>query len=414
MPAPIQNRLLSKVAIALRADRPLTSSDHPYTILSLAGQRHLYTFVCFRSRGCRFDYLGQCAMCEYWRSVAPEPEQMISAVANALARMETIPETLQITPSGSMFDSWEVPDAVREAIFSMVAQSSCSRYVCESRPEFVTPAAMAKMRAEIPGKELAVEIGLESATEFVLDLCLNKQPPSDRFLARLGMAAGSVPELFRRAVAAAQDQQVAVYANLLLGSPFLTPEEAIRDTVHSVTWALDAGAEKCILFPSHVKPYTVVHALWQLGEYQPPSLWSLVEVLWRLGPNTARDCFISWYRPQYTETHRRLGKRSDAWPTTCPHCESEVLRLLDAYRGGEDFSHVEWLHQLACGCKNEWRESLQRPPALPLVERILSGYAALARTHLAPEKAQALWPETEAFVRQAQLPAFAISAAGER
>jgi len=408
------NRLLSRVAGAIRDCRPPTPAEHTHTLLSLSGQRHLYAFVCFRSRGCRFDYYGQCAMCEYWRSEPPTPQAMLGCVEEALSRLETVPETLQIQPSGSMFDPWEVPVPVREAIFARVARTGCRRYVCESRPEFVTTQALAGMRAAMPDQELVVEIGLESAREFILDFCLNKQPPSKQFLTRHGVCPGSFLDLFGQAVSAASHPKVAVFANILLGAPFLSPEEAIQDTVHSVNWALSAGARKCILFPSHVKSYTVLQALWELGHYAPPSLWSLVEVLWRLGPELARDCFISWYRPQYTSVHRRLGKRSRAWPVTCPACEGKVLARLDAYRGGEDFAHVDALYRLSCPCKTRWRQSLGRPPELPLTDRVLVGYADLVRHMLPPQLAQALLRQAEADIHLAVPPDFAITPGGSR
>lgn len=414
------NTFLSKLGIILRERRPLTPTDLEYTILSKEGQRHLYAYICFRTRGCRFDHLGQCVMCDYWRSAPIDPEAMKTACRNALDALIEVPEVLQVTPSGSMFDEWEVPGDVRRELFSMVAEIGCEKYICETRPEFVTPQVLREMRSIMPGKELGIEIGLESSDPWVLEYVLGK---SSIPLARLneGLRTGTptsdserggqfnkIPSYYGRAVKDAHMESIEVFTNILLGAPFLSVSEAVEDTIRSVRWAFEKGADYCIVFPLHVKPWTIVHRLWEMGHYASPSLWSLVEVLWRLGCETADRTFISWYQPQYTAKHREMGKRSDDWPHTCSRCEGEVLSLLDEYRGHGGFEIIERLYWFPCPCKDEWRRSMAVPPAASVAERIRSGYAVLGPAVQSPgEYGDRLTSTVERMFREA--PAWALN-----
>src|SRR5438105_2907584 len=115
--AAVANPFLSKVNTALRRGRPSTPETLNYTVWSGPGEEHLYAAVWFRTRGCRFDYRGQCTMCDYWVSTLPSADQMVQSCREALATLTSVPATLLVSPSGSMFDEWEVPAEARRGIF---------------------------------------------------------------------------------------------------------------------------------------------------------------------------------------------------------------------------------------------------------------------------------------------------------
>ena len=103
-----------------------------------------------------------------------------------------------------------------------------------------------------------------------------------------------------------------------VGTPFLSPAEAIEDAVRSVRWSIAHGADVAVLLPIHVRPHTVAGTLFGLGRYRSPSWWSLVEALRRLGPELSETVSISWYK-NYT-TDEFLDS-----PDTCPACHDRVL-----------------------------------------------------------------------------------------
>ena len=119
--------------------------------------------------------------------------------------------------------------------------------------------------------------------------------------------------------------QIPSIANVMLGSAFLSPREAIEDTVETVRWAIEQGTDSAVIFPAHVKQWTLLEWLWERGLYSPPSLWSLVEVLARIGSQLASRVSISWYKVYTQESEGgELNSLDDMWylrsPSTCVVC----------------------------------------------------------------------------------------------
>ena len=114
--------------------------------------------------------------------------------------------------------------------------------------------------------------------------------------------------------------------------------------------------------------------------YQPPSLWSLVEVLRVLGPECSARVTISWYR----DYDSGAGEGSDstralASPATCPRCQDTVLALLDTYRESCSFDLVRELSRFDCPCHEAWRRKLEASGGTGLVERVALAYEMIGR-----------------------------------
>jgi hypothetical protein len=329
------NLLLTKATIAIRRKRPVVPSDFTWA----KWVEKDYAYIYFRTRGCRYSLMGECTMCDYWTCEQSTPEEMVGACADALASLSKPPKVLQITALGSMLDEKEVPGKARREIWKLAATSGSEIYICETRPETVTPYLIREMAGTLGHMCPGIEMGLESASPWVQRFSLNKNSLA----------------YYERAVRIASEQGIQTYANVLLGPPFLSEKESIENAVATIRWAFAKGTDYCVLFPVHVKAWTLAHWLWERNEYQSPSLWSLIEVLHLIGTNLAASTFIAWYRPQYSEVDRRYGKYSASAPTTCPACEHDVLSILDRYRENEDYRIIESLRLFPCRCRQEWR-----------------------------------------------------------
>lgn len=366
------NPLLTLANQTLRRQRPPLPANFTSGLWTDPAGPHRYAYVYFRTRGCSFSHAGQCTMCDYWAAEPPTPEAMVTAVREALAKLPDTIEVLQINGLGSLFDGKEVPAPVRREILKMVAARDVGLFIVETRPETITDTVLDELATYLPGRRLGVELGLESSSPWVQRFCLNK----------------TSAKTIEQAMARARRAGIATYVNVLLGSPFLTAAEAEADAVESVRAALALGADACILFPAHVKPHTLMHWLWQRGEYQCPSLWSLVRVLERLGEDRART-IISWYRPQYTAEETSMGKGSAAVPDSCPQCREAVLEKLDAYRDSEDVAIIDALASFACACRTAPTTAAAPPP---LAERIQQAYDRVGKELLPPGS----WPRLKA------------------
>ena len=354
----IDNPLLSAVMRRVRQARPLQPDQLRFVVRPDRSNGLSFAEIWFSTAGCSHDGRGGCTMCNYGRRRPISGDDMVEAVRQGLVGAAPGVDELLVSPSGSMLDPREVPPAARRRIFALISEFPATRYTLETRADSITPEIVDELIASIPGKGLAIEIGLESSSAWVQRFCLNK---------------GEHPDQFTVAINLLVSKHIEVYANVILGAPFLEPAEAIQDAVRSARWALAQGALAAVLFPIHVKPYTLLAWLYERQLYRPPSLWSLIESLHRLGANLSSRVTISWYRNYYTDKWKVIAS-----PTTCPTCREAVLNLLDEYRAQRSWAVVQELVALDCACKEEWRRTLETPPITGLPERVISLYRELA------------------------------------
>ncbi|MDR0415766.1 MAG: hypothetical protein LBH76_00330 [Propionibacteriaceae bacterium] len=303
--------------------------------------------VWFRTEGCAFDKQGLCTMCNYGAGDGVPPDIVDQVRAALAANPVAAAATVLISPSGSMFDRREVPADLRQALLSVVAQTPAAAVICETRSETVSAAAMRDFKAGLPGKTPVIEMGLESSDPWVLRWCVNK---------RLD------PAEFADAVRVCDQAGVKTLANVALGSAFLSPAAALRDAITTAQWAVDAGVGGCVLFPLHVREWTLLGWLWRQGLYKPPSLWSLIEVLRAVKPRRPGQLSTAWYR-DYHEGHpvEKAALPILASPTTCPACVDSVLALLDDFRDSGNVAAFDALLADPCACRQEWADGLGEP-----------------------------------------------------
>lgn len=361
------NTLLRQGNAIIRAGRPAESSDWRYTIrrqLVAMDPRpspaRLLTYIFFRTVGCRYDRAGECTMCNYGTAERQSAAQIVAAVEEAVAEHDDY-DALGITPIGNMFDPAEVPAAARMAIIDIAAGQPGTIYSCESRPETLSPVTVGDTVDRLMGKRLYVNLGLEAAHPWVQANCVGKSLTAGTFDSAVSLlrGAGAFP-----------------VTNVLLGIPFLTESESIASAVGTVRWALAHGSHLCVVFPSNVKGFTLVEWLRDRGMFAAPSLWSLIEVLARLGPGPARSVVLSWYAMAPSDP-RRGNRRSDPLrtaPTTCPSCASLVTSGLDLFNRDGDFTIVTELGKTACACRDEWLDARNRGDSRPAAERVAQAY----------------------------------------
>lgn len=369
-----KNAFLSQVCAKLKEQRPLIPDNYNFLTRVERVQGAPFVSLWFRTRGCKHDHQGGCTMCNYGASSHVSAEDMIEYVREGLSTLDEDERMmLLVSPSGSMFDDWEVPAEAREAIFRLVRDTKCSTYICETRVETLTEERVEHYADLLNNKDACIELGLESAHPWILKYCVNKSLSLDEY---------------RQAILLLRKYQVTSIANVMLGNAFLSHSEAIEDAVQSVRWAFSQRTDLCVVFPAHVKRWTLLQWLWEHGMYSPPSLWSLVEVLARLGPRLTPRVPISWYKTYYEESDGIDPIEGIFYlcsPSTCAACQPVVMELLDTYRDTQDFGVVEELMSIECECKRVWRSSLEAEESVPLKERVARSYEVIGRDVLGVE-----------------------------
>ena len=320
-------------------------------------------------------------MCNYGHGEAAGATDLNRTIATALDDLVEHPHELMISPSGGMWDPVEVPREALPSIYEQALAVGPAKFFVETRAETVTRQRIDHFKESFPETALAVEVGLESSHDAVLAYCVNK---------------GSTTRTFIRAAEMLATAGIELYANVCLGTALLDRTLAVRDAIASVRWALRNGADRAVVFPLHVKPYTLLHVLQAHGSYKPVSLWDLVEVLRVLGPNLASRVEIAWYKSYY-DTKEKVS----ASPQGCAECHDRLMNALDEYRATQDHGIIVQLELDRCSCAPSHALDSQIADDEELASSILAGYEAVAAALQIERKWSTLAPDLAPKVRRA-------------
>lgn len=363
----IRNEFLNLVNQTLRKSRPSLPEGFNERVFQLESNGKTFANVRFRSRGCQHDLRGGCSMCDYWAGRRLSANEMIDIGQKGLNQLDAKMDLLVFGPSGSFFDDWEVPREVRIEFYRRLSDIDANAIALFTRSEFVTEEKLDEVESYLHAKEVRIEVGLETADPFRLKYCLNK---------------GNTP---RQAARAAKLIKAAGYSStsyVLSGTPFLTPKEAIEDTIDSVRWSFALNFDRCELFPVHIKPWTFLYWAHQKGLYPKQSLWSLVAALNSFNADDLRRISVRWYDERPDRDHPSYTA-SNIPADTCPNCRNRVIDLFDCYRFSEDRrSIVDELMSISCECKGSWGDDLSTSDDRTICERIETIYEGAANSIL--------------------------------
>lgn len=286
------------------------------------GRREKALVAIFRTRGCHWSRKGGCSMCGYnVESLEGIGVEELSAQLQAVLERYEGEGMVKLYTSGSFLDPVEIPLEVRDRILG--AFDGAKRVLFESRPEFVTPEVLREMP-----DHASIALGLESCSDLVLRCSVHK---------------GFGTKDYLRAAEAAKDRGLPVRTYLLLKPMYLTERAAIADAKASVLFAAP-HSESVSVNPLNVQKETLVEGLWRRGEYRPPWIWSLFEVL---RTRTGAPGIRLFSSPSGAGTQRGVHN--------CPDCDRRLLGALEKFNFEQDVGLLEG-HD--CHCRAEWRSLL--------------------------------------------------------
>ena len=317
----------------MRSDSP-KDKERPEAIWKeedvVDGEKVRALVVIFRTIGCWWSKKQGCLMCGYNQAASESGigEEQLSKQLEAAKSKFQGEEMVKIYTSGSFLDEREIPLAVRERI--LLEFSTCKRILFESRPEFVTEESL----STLPADKAEIALGLESANDLVLRKCINK---------------GFDVTDYERAAGLIKSKGMRVRTYLLLKPPYLTEGQAMKDTLTSVEFA--SGLSDCIsINPVNVQRDTMVESLFRRGDYRPPWLWTLVEVLRQGRSKTDVRVFSS---PSGAGTPRGAHN--------CGRCDAGVIAAIERFAFSQDLKELE---DLDCECKSRWRAQVELQDAM--------------------------------------------------
>lgn len=320
-------------------NQSIRKSIQPFVPPAAWYQSHDDSFgeIWFPSYGCPWSLLGSCSMCNYGRPLPPNENEMVQAVAIGLASFDKIPEVLWVS-AFDVLDPRDVPIDVRRRIFRLLRRTSAHRVISEAHPTLVTYDVVKECVDLLEGKIFGLELGVETMDDFVRAWCIQKS-----FLTAQAL----------RAIDHTRKAGAEVYVNLFVGAPFLSSAEVVQDSVKSIHECLAAGVTSVVLLPCHLKAHTLGEWLHKQDLYKPPSLWTLVEILTRVGREHLPHIKLAWVVAKDHPGHPVIMR-----PRADRGAPSELLEALAEFdRTGngtalrpllQSSAYAEWRRELDC------------------------------------------------------------------
>jgi hypothetical protein len=201
----------------------------------------------------------------------------------------------------------------------------------ESRPEFVTGEKISLLVSKLGGKKLKVGLGLECVSDDIRQKCVNK---------------GLLKKDYEKAVNLLRNNGAEVLTYVFIKPLYVTEQEAILEAIRTATYAFQIGSDEVTLEAALVQRGTKMEEAYRKGNFRPPWLWSVIEVL----------------KATYHLGTVNVGNFKDepppiAVPYNCEKCSSKIEGLFQQYRE----SHaVGVFDNIDCNCRSSWRESLDK------------------------------------------------------
>lgn len=246
----------------------------------------------------------------------------------SLMEQSTQAEKIALFNGGSFFPNSELPDEFQQFVYEDIAsRESVRQLMVESYPTYIPEKKLREAKHILGDKDLMVGVGFESQDDYVRNSLLKKRIDKDIFESRVKMM---------------QDLNVQVFIYAFLKAPGLSEKEALEETLMTMDYLNNLGVNEIALSCAFVPPGTELETKFKAGEFRPPWLWTILEIIkeaeknnWPLSIGGFED-----YPPPI------------ATPNNCPSCDSSINNLLEYHRlHGKlpDNSHVK------CDCQTEWK-----------------------------------------------------------
>lgn len=261
-----------------------------------------------------------CAHCDLWQYTLDRPTtpgaipiQIRDALLSRRDALGPDP-VLKLYNASNYFDVHAVPPSDDDSVVQL--STPFDQVVVECHPRLLGPRCFDL--AERLGGRLQVAMGLETVHPEALAR-LNK-----------GMTLAD----FDRAAAELADRGIGLRAFVLLGAPWVPPEESLDWTERAVAHAFDHGAEHVTVIPLRVGNGEI-ERLRDAGVWRPPTLGEIEQAatrclalepsagvasvdLWDLQVFAACDACLDARRARLDAAN--LSGRADAPPTVCRSC----------------------------------------------------------------------------------------------
>lgn len=242
-------------------------------------------------------------------------------------------DKLAIFNGGSFFPNSELPADFQRFIYQDVnSRKHIKQLMVEAYPSFITEVKLREATEILDSTDFKVGIGFESQNDNIRNIILKK---------------GIKRDLFEEKVKLMQKLGVQVFVYAFLKAPQLTEKEALDETLATIEYLHNLGVDEIGLSSAFVPPETKLEILYNNGEFRPPWLWSILEII-----KSAEKKGWPLSVGGFDDTPSPI-----ATPHNCPDCDFEVNGLINHHRLNGKLP--ETLSNVSCGCHATWQQTMK-------------------------------------------------------
>ena len=294
-------------------------------------------FIILPTPGCAWALgdSGGCTMCSYVSDCTLEKidtETIIRIFNDHLSRFDIESEdriSVKLFASGSFLNPYELPiDARDEILKILVGMDNVCEIIVESRPEYVKEDVLDDIFSIIGDKLFEVSIGLETYNDYTRLNKINKGFTSKDFEKSVELI---------KSLRENKGYNIKSKAYIFVKPILLDEKESIDESIETAKYCEMIGVDRVSFCPATIHGGTLIERLWRKGAYQPPWIWSCIEII-----NTVRK---EVNIPALLDTS---GFGSRRGPYNCKKCNKELKhKIIDSNLTQDIISYD-------CECKNDW------------------------------------------------------------
>lgn len=295
-------------------------------------------FIILPSFGCSWALgdSGGCSMCSYITDTTLKPvddEIVINLFKEHLNKqLEEIKNekiAIKLFASGSFLNPNEVSKKSRAEILKIIASTKeIDEIVIESRPEYIKEDVLDEIFEIIGDKLFEIAIGLETFNDNTRLNFINKGFTLNDF----ENAVSLISSLKNK-----KNYNIKSKAYIFIKPILLNEKEAVDEAIETAIYCDNIGVDRLSFCPATIHSKTLIEKLWLKGAYEPPWIWSAVEVI-----NTVRKQVNI---PTILDTS---GFGSRRGPYNCKKCNKDLKHLI--IKSNLDQSIIDY----NCKCKLNW------------------------------------------------------------
>jgi len=262
----------------------------------------------FLSKQCCKDAAGSCMMCDYGFTRSTHTNDMyIKEMRKILSEFKNGFNRLLLCTNGSFMDEYQIPEDLFCLILSEVNNHDIPEIEIETHYSNVTKKKLQLIRQLLKGKKVIIELGLETINPVYQEYIIMKHIDLTEFDKTISMIKNFGFE---------------VEVNIMLGIPFLSEKNQLKDTLETIKWVLDRNC-RAIVFPMNIKPFTLLSHMYEANHYTQISHWLVILLLDSIPAEYLNHITLAWYENR-EEKYEHTEKRT-VFPLSCLSCHDLLM-----------------------------------------------------------------------------------------